>query len=67
MHACLLCYSADIQTMLNLHTKYKTEKQKLTDQAFVEDDEKTEIEAMLEKKYAEIDVKVKHFLCVNLS
>lgn len=48
---------ADIQTMLNLHTKYKTEKQKLTDQAFVEDDEKTEIEAMLEKKYAEIDVK----------
>ena len=51
--------------MLDLHNQYESQKKKLTDQAFVEDSVKSEIEVKLESEYAEIDVVVSQLLCGN--
>ena len=55
----VLVKNAGIQSMLKLHEMYQAEKKKLTDKAFVDEDVKTEFQIMLEKQYADIDVKVR--------
>lgn len=54
--------SIDIQGMLDLHIEYGSKKKRLTDQAWVEDSVKSEIEEKLELKYAEIDVVVSRLI-----
>ena len=62
---CCTCDSTEIQRMLDLHNQYESQKKKLTDQAFVEDSVKSEIEVKLESEYAEIDVVVSQLSCDN--
>lgn len=62
---CCTCDSTEIQRMLDLHNQYESQKKKLTDQAFVEDSVKSEIEVKLESEYAEIDVVVSQHLSIK--
>ena len=45
--------------MLAQHAKYDARKKELTDQAFIEEGKKADIEVKLEEKYAEIDKNVR--------
>ena len=51
--------------MLDLHNQYESQKKQLTDQAFVEDSVKSEIDVKLESEYAEIDVVVSQHLSIK--
>ena len=58
--SCMLVKNAGVQSKLRLHERYQAERKKLTDKAFVDENTKTEFQTMLEKHYADIDVKVRH-------
>lgn len=57
----VVCYSTEIQAMLELHNSYESKKKQLTDQAWVEPSVKTEIEEELEDEYAQVDVVVSQY------
>ena len=67
MCACYVCCcdSTEIEEALALHDQYDSQKKQLTDQAWVDDSVKSEIEVKLESEYAEVDVVVSQFSCDN--